>query len=233
MRASIRLGRILGIPIEIHVSWIFIFSLLMYLLVVQFDDSRLRWPLAQRWVVAVIGVALFFLSVLAHELSHSAVALYKGIPVRSITFFIFGGVSRLDEEPVSPLIEFIVALVGPLISIVLAGMFGLGWYLLGKGDSSLEVVFLLLAWTNLSLGLFNLIPGYPLDGGRMLHAGIWGFTGSQYKATWIASGIGQVVGLALGLGGVFISVFVAVVGVMWLGFIGMFLFFIARQGFLK
>ena len=233
MRASIRLGRILGIPIEIHVSWIFIFSLLMYLLVVQFDDSRLRWPLAQRWVVALFAVALFFLSMLAHELSHSAVALYKGIPVRSITFFIFGGVSRLDEEPVSPLIEFIVALVGPLISIVLAGMFGLGWYLLGKGDSSLEVVFLLLAWTNLSLGLFNLIPGYPLDGGRMLHAGIWGFTGRQYKATWIASGIGQVVGLALGLGGVFISVFVAVVGGMWLGFIGMFLFFIARQGFLK
>ena len=90
MRSSIRLGRIFGISIEIHVSWIFIFSLLTYLLVVQFDDSKLRWPLAQRWVVAVIGVALLFLSVLAHELSHSAVALCKGIPVRSITFFIFG-----------------------------------------------------------------------------------------------------------------------------------------------
>ena len=233
MRTSLRLGRILGIPIEVNVSWIFIFILLTYLLVGQFDDSRLRWPLVQRCGVAMITVLLFFLSVLAHELSHSAMALYKGIPVRRITLFIFGGISQLDKEPASPLIEFIVALVGPLVSIVLAAILGLTWYSLGRGDSPLEVVLLLLTWTNLSLGVFNLVPGYPLDGGRLLRAGIWGFTGDHYKATWIATGIGQVVGLALVLGGVLLAVFTEVVDGIWLGFIGIFLFFMARYSFSK
>jgi len=200
MRSSIRLGRILGIPIQVNFSWIVTFALLTYLLVRQFDDSRMSWPLAQRWGVAMITVVLFFLSVLAHELSHSAMALYKGIQVRRITLFIFGGISQLDKEPASPLIEFIVALVGPLVSIVLAAILGLTWYSLGRGDSPLEVVLLLLTWTNLSLGVFNLVPGYPLDGGRLLRAGIWGYTGNYYKATWIAASIGQAVGLALVFG---------------------------------
>ena len=233
MKASLRLGRILGIPIEVNVSWILIFALLTYLLVGQFDDNRLSWPLAQRWAVAAVTVVLFFLSVLAHELSHSAMALYKGIPVRGITLFMFGGVSQLDKEPVSALIEFAVALIGPLISIVLAAMFGLAWYILGRGDSPLEVVLMLLAWTNLSLGVFNLVPGYPLDGGRLLRAGIWGFTGDHYKATWIAAGMGQAVGFSLVLGGVILAVFTEIVNGMWLGCIGMFLFFMARHSFPK
>jgi Zn-dependent protease len=233
MRASIRLGRILGIPIEVNFSWILIFALLTYLLVGQFDDSRLGWPLAQRWGVAMITVVLFFLSVLAHELSHSAMALYKGIPVRGITLFIFGGVSQLDKEPVSPRIELAVALIGPLISIVLASIFGLAWYLLGRGDSPLEVVLLLLAWTNLSLGVFNLVPGYPLDGGRLLRAGIWGITGNHYKATWIAARMGQAIGLSIVSGGVLLAIFTGVVDGIWLGCIGMFLFFMARHSFPK
>ena len=233
MRASIRLGRILGIPIDVNFSWIITFALFTYLMVGQFDDSRLRWPLAQSWVVALTTVLLFFLSVLAHELSHSAMALYKGIPVRGITLFIFGGVSQLDKEPERPLIEFVVALIGPLVSIILASIFGLTWYLLGRGDSPLEVVLLLLAWTNLSIGVFNLVPGYPLDGGRLLRAGIWGLTGNHYKATLIAAGMGQVVGLALVLGGAFLAVFTDVVDGIWLGCIGMFLFLMARHSFPK
>ena len=233
MRASIRLGRILGIPIEVNFSWILIFALLTYLLVGQFDDSRLGWSLVQRWGVAMITVVLFFLSVLAHELSHSAMALYKGIPVRGITLFIFGGVSQLDKEPVSPHIELVVALIGPLISIVLASIFGLAWYLLGRGDSPLEVVLLLLAWTNLSLGVFNLAPGYPLDGGRLLRAGIWGITGYHYKATWIAARMGQAIGLSIVSGGVLLAIFTEVVDGIWLGCIGMFLFFMARHSFPK
>ena len=233
MRAAIRLGRILGIPIDVNFSWIITFALLTYLMVGQFDDSRLRWSLAQSWVVALTTVLLFFLSVLAHELSHSAMALYKGIPVRGITLFIFGGVSQLDKEPVRPLIEFVVALIGPLVSIILASIFGLTWYLLGRGDSPLEVVLFLLAWTNLSIGMFNLVPGYPLDGGRLLRAGIWGFTGNHYKATLIAAGMGQVVGLALVLGGAFLAVFTDVVEGIWVGCIGMFLFLMARHSFPK
>ena len=233
MRASIRLGRIFGIPIEVNFSWILIFAILTYLLAGQFDDSRLPWPLAQRWGVAMTTVVLFFLSVLAHELSHSAMALYKGIPVRGITLFIFGGVSQLDKEPVSPLIEFVVALIGPLISIALASMFGLAWHLLGRGDSPLEVVLLLLTWTNLSLGVFNLVPGYPLDGGRLLRAGIWGCTGNHCKATRIAAGMGQFLGVSFVLGGVLLIVFTDVVDGIWLGCIGMFLFFMARHSFPK
>ena len=125
MRVSLRLGRIFGIPIEVNVSWVFIFLLLTYLLAGQFGDTRLRWPLAQQWGVAFITVMLFFLSVLSHELSHSVMALRKGIQVRSITLFIFGGVSHLDREPPGPFTEFVVTLVGPLVSIILSVIFGL------------------------------------------------------------------------------------------------------------
>lgn len=231
MGASLRLGRVFGIPIEIDISWVLVFLLLTYLLAGQFDDARLRWPVAQRWTVAMITVVLFFLSVLAHELSHSVMALSKGIPVRGITLFIFGGVSRLDREPQRPITEFMVAVVGPLLSIVLAVIFGAVWFLLGRGDSPVEVVLLLLAWTNLSLGVFNLVPGYPLDGGRLLRAGIWGITGNHRKATRIAAGMGQAVGVAMVIGGVSLAVFSEPVDGVWLGIVGMFLFSMARRSF--
>jgi len=225
------LGRVFGIPIEIDISWVLVFLLLTYLLAGQFDDARLRWPAAQRWTVAMITVVLFFLSVLAHELSHSVMALSKGIPVRGITLFIFGGVSRLDREPQRPITEFMIAVVGPLLSIVLAVIFGAVWFLLGRGDSPVEVVLLLLVWTNLSLGVFNLVPGYPLDGGRLLRAGIWGITGNHRKATRIAAGMGQAVGVAMVIGGVSLAVFLEPVDGVWLGIVGMFLFSMARRSF--
>ncbi len=227
------MGRIFGIPVEVNISWVLVFLLLTYLLAGQFDDARLRWPAAQRWSVAMVTVVLFFLSVLAHELSHSVMALSKGIPVRGITLFIFGGVSRLDHEPQRPITEFLVALVGPLLSIVLAVIFGAVWFLLGRGDSSLEVVLMLLAWTNLSLGVFNLVPGYPLDGGRLLRAGIWGITGNHRKATQIAAGMGQGVGIAMVVGGVSLALFMEPVDGVWLGIVGMFLFSMARGSFPK
>ena len=227
------MGRIFGIPVEVNISWVLVFLLLTYLLAGQFEDARLHWPVAQRWSVAVVTVVLFFLSVLAHELSHSVMALSKGIPVRGITLFIFGGVSRLDHEPQRPMTEFAVALVGPLLSIALAVIFGAVWFLLGRGDSSLEVVLLLLAWTNLSLGVFNLVPGYPLDGGRLLRAGIWGITGDHRKATRIAAGMGQAVGIAMVVGGVTLAVFMEPVDGVWLGIVGIFLFSMARGSFPK
>jgi Zn-dependent protease len=233
MSASLRLCRIFGIPIEVNVSWILVFLLLTYLLAGQFEDVRPRWSAAQTWSVAVAAVVLFFLSVLAHELSHSVMAVSKGIPVRGITLFIFGGVSRLEREPQRPITEFVVALVGPLASIVLAGIFGGAWYLLGRGNSAPEMILLLLAWTNLSLGVFNLVPGYPLDGGRLLRAGIWGVTGDHRKATQIAAGVGQAVGGAMVLGGVIIAVLWEPVDGVWLGIVGMFLFSMARSSFPK
>ena len=113
MGASLRLGRVFGIPIEVNISWVFVFLLLTYLLAGQFEDARLHWTVAQRWSVAMLTVVLFFLSVLAHELSHSVMALSKGIPVRGITLFIFGGVSRLEREPQRPITEFAVAVPRP------------------------------------------------------------------------------------------------------------------------
>ena len=121
----------------------------------------------------------------------------------------------------------------PLISVLLAGIFGGAWYLLGRGDSAPEMVLLLLAWTNLSLGVFNLVPGYPLDGGRLLRAGIWGITGDHRRATQIAAGMGQVVGGAMVLGGVIIAVFWEPVDGVLLWVVGIFLFSMARGSFPK
>ncbi|MEE8465503.1 MAG: site-2 protease family protein [Dehalococcoidia bacterium] len=231
MSASLRLGRVFGIPIEVNISWVFVFLLLTFLLAGEFENARLHWTGTQRWTVATVTVVLFFLSVLAHELSHSVMAQSRGIPVRSITLFIFGGVSRLDREPQRPVTEFAITVVGPLCSILLAVIFGGTWYLLGRGHSTFEVVLLLLAWTNLSLGVFNLVPGYPLDGGRLLRAGIWGMTGSYRRATQIAAGSGQVVGGAMILGGGALAMWVDVVDGAWVAVVGLFLFSMARSSY--
>ena len=181
MGASLRLGRILGIPVEINASWLVVFLLLTFVLAQEFGEANLDWPVAQRWLVAIAMVVLFFISVLAHELSHSVLARHKGIPVQGITLFIFGGVSRLSREPNRPLTEFSIAVVGPMTSLLLAGLFGGIWYLLGASDSTLGVVLFLLAWANLTLGAFNILPGYPLDGGRVLRAAVWGLTGNRRR----------------------------------------------------
>ena len=197
----------------------------------EFGNTYLRWSTAEQWLVAGVIVILFFISVLIHELSHSVTALKKGIPVQGITLFIFGGVSKLEREPHRPMIEFLVAVVGPLTSILLAGILGGLWFLIGHGNSSPEVVLLLLAWTNLTLGLFNLLPGYPLDGGRILRAAIWAITGSQRKATKIAARAGQVVAGLLTAGGVFLAIFVEPINGLWMVFVGVFLFMIAGSSY--
>ena len=204
---------------------------LTYLLVGEFEDPRLLWSATQRWVVAMAAVILVFLSVLAHELSHSVMALSKGIRVRGITLFMFGGVSRFNQEFQRPITEFMVALVGPLISIILAVIFSGVWFLMGGGDSPMEVVLVLLAWTNLSLGVFNLMPGYPLDGGRLLRAGIWGLTGDHRKATQIASLLGLLAGGSMLVGGVTLAVFMELMNGVWLSIVGVFLFSMARSSF--
>ena len=231
MRGSWRLGRLFGIPIEINASWPLVFILLVFLLGQQFDDPRLRWPELLRWGVAVITAAAFFASVLAHELSHSLVARYKGIPVEGITLFIFGGVSRLGREPRGPSAEFQVAAVGPACSLTLAAGLGAVWYALGRGDSALEVALLLLAWGNLGLGLFNLLPGYPLDGGRVLRAGLWRFTGSYHRATQWAARCGQAMGLLLLLGGIPLALFGNMLNGVWLSLVGGFLLSAATSGY--
>ncbi len=241
MGKSLRLGRVFGIPVEINITWVVIFLLLTYLLVNRFDASPLGWPVAQQWAVAIVTVVLLFLSVLAHELSHSLVALSRGIPVAGITLFIFGGVSHLAREPERPWEEFLISVVGPLTSIALAAVAGGiwlglnpgGWTWIAWNSSPVEVVLFLLAWGNLSVGLFNLFPGFPLDGGRVLRAIIWAGSGSYLRATRIAARCGQGMGLLMIVGGVVFALRGSLVDGVWAAIIGAFLLSVATSSYPK
>ena len=231
MGASLRLGRVLGIPVEINASWLVVFLLLTFVLVQEFGNSNLNWSTSQIWLVAILLVVLFFVSVLTHELSHSVLAQHKGIPVKGITLFIFGGVSRLTREPDSPSTEFWIAVVGPLSSVALAAVFGGLWYLLGTPDSTLGVVLFLLAWSNLTLGVFNILPGYPLDGGRVLRAVVWGLTGNHRRATYVATRAGQAIGGLTVLMGIALGVFGEPLDGVWIALVGGFLFSVATVSY--
>ena len=231
MGASIRVGKIFGIPIQINYSWVLIFLLFTYVLANAFGESRAEWPQAQRWAVAALITTLFFLSVLAHELTHSVVAIRKGIPVVGITLFIFGGVSQLAHEARRPYIEFLVAVVGPISSVLLGVVFAGLWYLVGDASSTLSEVLFLLAYINLSLAAFNMLPGFPLDGGRVLRAAVWGLTGSYWRATQVAARGGQLIGGLMVVGGVTLAVSVAGVQSILLAFIGVFLFSAATASY--
>lgn len=231
MGASIRLGKIFGIPIEINVSWLLIFALITYMLANLFGQYQPNWAAVQRWSVASITSVLFFMSVLAHELTHSVVAERWGIPVRKITLFIFGGVSQLAHEARRPLVEFTIAVVGPLSSLALSGIFAGLWLLLRDTSSALGAVLYILAWVNLSLGIFNMLPGFPLDGGRVLRSAVWGMTGSYWRATQVAARAGQIVGLSMIGGGIGLMFFTGGFQGAWMALVGAFLFSAATTSY--
>ncbi len=228
MTRSFRIARVFGIDIEVDYTWFIIFALIVWLL------ASPRGPLAAglpdlgtgiRLLVAVFAALLFFLSVLLHELSHSVVALRNGLPITGITLFVFGGVSKLAEEPQTPGIEFKMAIAGPLASFALAGIFfGLAVAVHdGSAGPTFARVFGYLAFVNALLGVFNLLPGFPLDGGRVLRAALWQGTHSLQRATRIAAGVGQALGALLILGGVFQLLALRDPGGLWLALIGWFL----------
>ena len=228
MGPSIRLGKIFGIPIEVNFSWIFVFLLITYILGNLFDRDNPSWSREHTWALAVITAVLFFLSVLAHELSHSLVAVRRGIPVRGITLFFFGGISQLAHEASRPYTEFLVTIVGPVSSIILALVFwALQQSFLGETSQSLNVVFQVLWSINLMLGVVNMLPGFPLDGGRVLRAAIWGITGNYWRATQVAVRGGQTVGVLMVVGGGSLAAFdFSLFGRsgIWMALIGVFLF---------
>ena len=239
MGKSLRLGRIFGIPVEINATWVIIFVLLTFLLVNRFDASSLRWPVPQQWAVAVVTVLLFFLSVLAHELSHSIVALSRGIRVLGITLFLFGGVSHLEREPERPSEEFLISVVGPMTSIGLAvlasgALFWLSpgsWPWAARDSSPAEMVAFLLSWGNLSVGIFNMVPGFPLDGGRVLRAIVWAGSGSLVRATQVAARCGQGVGLLMIGGGIAYGLKFGWIDGVWMAFVGVFLLLVATRSY--
>lgn len=235
---SWQIGRALGIPIRVHASWFLIFLLVTWTLATGYLPEELPGLSPTRyWAMGAVAALLLFLSVLLHELGHSYVALRYCIPIERITLFIFGGVAHMRKEAPTPRAEFLIAVAGPIVSFVL-GMACFGLAALAESIQSPTdiqgVVMLgaLLGMVNLQLGLFNLIPGFPLDGGRVLRAGLWAWGKDFYRATKQAAVVGLGFGLLLGVLG-----FAVLVGALmgeldssmasngsWVVFIGMFLF---------
>jgi len=203
--ASFSLGRIWGIPIGIHWSLLIVFAFLTSSLATNyFPNAYPDLTGGRAWILAAATAVLFFGSILLHELGHTWVALRNKIPVKSITLFFLGGVAQIGEPAKTPGVEFRVAAGGPLVSLALAIVFGALWYV-ARGISYLGAPSGYLALINGALLLFNLLPGYPLDGGRILRAAVWHFSGSEKTGMRVAFVSGQVLSFGLmGLGAYFI-----------------------------
>jgi Zn-dependent protease/CBS domain-containing protein len=221
---TFRIARVLGLEINVHWSWIFIFFLVTWTFATGIlQELYPDWTDSRRWVVGGAISVVFFLSILTHEMSHSLLARRYGIPVSSITLFVFGGVSNLTKEPETSRQEFWIAFVGPLTSFAIAIVFGLAFLALRSIEEGAAAVSGNLAIINASIGVFNLVPGFPLDGGRMLRSFFWARERNILDATRMASRIG--VGVAyviMGLG-VASFFFLSVVTGVWLFLIGNFL----------
>jgi Zn-dependent protease/predicted transcriptional regulator len=225
-----RLGRVFGIPIYLHSSWLIIFLLITLSLRTQFTSQHPGWSPQQHWALGIITSILFFGSVVFHELSHSIIAKRYRIPVESITLFVFGGLARIARDPANAWQEFNIAIAGPLSSLFLGACFWLvAHYFHGN-----ELVVAACTWLweiNVILALFNLVPGFPLDGGRILRGIAWGITGDFTRATKIASVAGRFFAYLM----IFIGVWQAFngnwVGGLWTAFIGWFLLTAARESY--
>jgi len=252
MRSGFRIGSLFDIEIRLDWSWLFILFLMTWNLASVFGQLHGDWGNVLRWGTAFAAALLFFASVLAHELAHSVVARMRGLPVRSITLFFFGGVSNIKREPESPQAEFWMAIWGPLTSLLIG--FALVWLVhLGLGPISqtlanpgqsiarlgpLPTLLLWLGSTNVTLGIFNLIPGFPLDGGRILRSILWAATDNLRRATRWAAGVGQAIAWLMILGGV-AMIFGAQIPFfgtgfgngLWLAFIGWFLHSASQQSY--
>jgi Zn-dependent protease len=224
--SSLRLGRVGPIEVTVNVTWLVVFALLVYWLRTGYvHESAPEMSGYLAWLVSVVAVLVLFASVLAHELAHSLVAIRNGLMIRRITLFIFGGVAHMESEPQRPGVEFKMAVAGPLASLALAGLLGLAWVLVpdGAGQGSVVLVLEYAALANAVLACFNLIPGYPLDGGRVLRAVLWKVTGDFVRATTVAAALGRVVGLGLVFLGGMLSAAFSSLGPMWIVLVGSFL----------
>lgn len=230
MRGSIQVANIAGIRINIDFSWLIILVLLTVSLAAGWFPSTVPGlGIGIYYLLGFIAAILLFASVLVHELAHSLVARARGLPVSSISLFIFGGVSNLEREPQSPGVEFQMAIVGPVTSLIIGGISWLLALATGGISRPLTAILSYLAFANVLLGIFNLIPGFPLDGGRVLRSIIWKITGSLRKATRWAAIAGQGVAFLFIFWGI-LQVFTGnLLGGIWIGFIGWFLLMAAQS----
>jgi Zn-dependent protease len=219
----IAIGKILSIPVFLDYSWFLILALVTWVLAQSYFPREFKtWPVILYWLIGFITSVIFFLSILLHELGHSVIAKHYKVKVKRITLFVFGGVAEITKEPPGSSAEFWIAVAGPVTSLLLAGVF----YLLDsafKGNEYFAAPFRYLAYINFLLALFNLIPGFPLDGGRVFRAVVWGITRNLKKATTIAANVGRFFGFFFIMTGIFLIFQNNFLDGIWIAFIGWFL----------
>ncbi len=238
MRRTYRVASVLGIPVMVSPTWFFLAALTTWILAVQIFPGWIEDQPRPVYILMALASAWFFFgSIILHELAHSVVAKLYRIPVRSITLFIFGGVAHITREASRPLAELLMAVAGPLMSALLGGVFFGVWWLAGSNTHRpIDAVIVWLAFTNVGLAIFNLIPAFPMDGGRVFRSLLWLLTGNYHRATLIAAWSGRIFGWALmaagavSLSGVDVYITEGYLGGAWLVLIGVFLENAARQG---
>lgn len=238
---NVRIGSLAGIPLFINPSWFLIFGLTVWLLAFRLFPRIVEdASTATHILMALVAALVFFVSIVLHELAHSLVARAYRIPVRSITLFIFGGVAHITREAAKPGAEILMAAAGPATSIVLGLFFGAVWYLMGAGaDRPVEITLVWLGWMNVLIGVFNLLPAFPMDGGRVFRSLIWLISGNYSRATSIAAWTGRffawgIIALgAVAVAGVDVVIATGSFGGLWLVLIGFFLEGGARQSLLQ
>lgn len=238
MRSQIKLGTVFGVELGLHYSWLVIALLITFSLASQFHATNHDWSEGVVWATAILTGVLFFVFLFAHELSHALVAKARGIPVHTITLFLLGGVAQIEKEAADPKTEFWMAIVGPLTSgvlgvILLAVARGFGWVPHTTATGPGIALLIWLGYINLALAAFNMIPGFPLDGGRVLHAILWWIMGNAERSTRAAARVGQVIAvLFIGFG---ILQFFQGAGLngLWMAFIGWFLLQAASASYMQ
>lgn len=236
MKAQIKLGRIFGVEIGLHYSWFIIALLITFSLAGHFQTNNPGWTDAMRWTVSIVTALLFFVSIVIHELSHALVAKARGLPVRSITLFALGGVAQIEKEAADAKTEFWMGIVGPITSFVigiicLVGTVALGWKPPEFPQRPLPAMLMWLGYINIGLAIFNMIPGFPLDGGRVLRGLLWWITGNAKRATTIAARVGQVIAFLMILYGVMQFFGGTGLNGLWIAFIGWFLLSASRESY--
>ena len=228
MKSQIKLGTVFGVELGLHYSWLVIALLITFSLVAQFHAVNSDWSDALVWTTAIITGMLFFACLFAHELSHAVVAKARGIPVHKITLFLLGGVAQIEKEASDAKTEFWMAIVGPFTSVAL-GLILLvlawlsGWAPWSPPATPGTALLVWLGYINLGLGAFNMIPGFPLDGGRVLHAILWWVMDDAERSTRAAAFVGQVIAVLFITFGILRFFQGAGLGGLWIAFIGWFL----------
>jgi len=236
MKAQIKLGRIFGVEIGLHYSWFIIALLITFSLAGHFEANNPGWSDGLRWGVSIVTALLFFTAIVIHELSHAMVAKFRGLPVRSITLFALGGVAQIEKEAADAKTEFWMGIIGPITSFVIGVVcllitVALGWTPPEFPQQPLPAMLMWLGLINIGLAIFNMIPGFPLDGGRVLRGIVWWITGNAKRATTIAARVGQVIAFLMILYGVMQFFRGAGFNGVWIAFIGWFLLSASRESY--